>query len=79
MLIDWGKGSAGNLGRIEGTDYRCERYWVKRGSGKEFWYLLSDNQVTYLSSDGPFKSPQERDQAILTEVDKRHEYKKGDK
>lgn len=72
IKISWGKFSAGNMGKVEGTDYRCERYWLTRSDGvKQYWYLLADSKFTYLCSKGPFKSPQERDEHILTEVKER--------
>lgn len=71
IKISWGKSNAGNMGRVEGTDYRCERYWLESDGVKQFWYLLSDSKFTYLCSKGPFISPQERDESILTEVKER--------
>ena len=68
MKVNWMKGSAFNFGRIEGTDYRCERFSRPNGS---LWFLLSSPQKTYLSCKGPFFSPQERDLAIISEVKKR--------
>ena len=71
IKISWGKFSAGNMGRVEGTDYRCERFWLESNGIKQFWYLLADSKLTYLCSKGPFISPQERDESILTEVKER--------
>jgi hypothetical protein len=71
--ISWGKGSGFNLGRIEGTDYRCERYWLGSKDNKQHWYMLADNHLTYLCAKGPFSTPEERDQHIINEVEKRHE------
>jgi len=71
IKVNWGKLSAGNMGRVEGTDYRCERFWLESDGVKQFWYLLSDSQWTYLCSKGPFISPQERDEHILNEVNRR--------
>ena len=71
IKISWGKLSAGNMGGVEGTAYRCERYWLESDGVKQFWYLLSDSQWTYLCSKGPFISPEERDEHILNEVNRR--------
>lgn len=71
IKVSWGKLSAGNMGSVEGTDYRCERFWLESDGVKHFWYLLSDSEWTYLCSKGPFISPQERDEHILNEVNRR--------
>ena len=73
IKISWGKGSGFNLGRIEGTDYRCERYWLGDKDNKEHWYMLADSRLTYLCAKGPFSSAEERDKHIINEVEKRHE------
>lgn len=69
--IAWYKGSAGNLGKVEGTDYSCERFWNWNKDLKQYWFLLRDSKITYLCCKGPFSSPDERDKEILREVDKR--------
>ena len=46
--IHWGKGSAFNLGRIPDSDVRVER---SRDHENKFYFLLSDNQYTYLYVD----------------------------
>ena len=70
--IVWrGKASATNFTRIEGTDYRVEKYWLDKGEGRRFWYVLSNSKWTYLCTRGPFNSEQERDEHILTEVEER--------
>ena len=48
MEIHWGKGSAFNLGRIPGSDVRVERV---KDQDMKFYFLLSDNQYTYLYCD----------------------------
>ena len=69
MEITWGKGGgASGHGRIEGTDYRCERYKTRDGM---YWFLLSNNKLTYLCCKGPYYSAEERDEAIFSEVTKR--------
>ncbi len=72
-IIRWGKGGSFNHGRVEGTDYRCERYALGDKGSKEYWYMLSDSHITYLCAKGPFSTPEERDQHIIKEVEKRHE------
>jgi hypothetical protein len=79
LLINWGKLRAGNIARIEGTDYRCERYWLDPNGVKEYWYMLADSEWTYRCCKGPFNSPQERDKDIINEVGRRNESKKGNK
>ena len=69
--IHWGRGGSCNHGRVEGTDYRCERYAVVDKDNKEYWYMLADPNLTYLCAKGPFNTPQERDTAIVEEVRKR--------
>lgn len=69
--IHWGRGGSFNHGRVEGTDYRCERYAVGDKANKEYWYMLADSKITYLCTKGPFNTPQERDTAIVEEVRKR--------
>jgi hypothetical protein len=46
--IHWGKGSAFNLGRIPGSEIRVERV---KDQDMKFYFLLSDNQYTYLYCD----------------------------
>ncbi len=48
MIINWGKGSAFNLGRIPDSEVRVER---SRDQDNKFYFLLSDNQYTYLYVD----------------------------
>ena len=48
MSINWGKGSAFNLGRIPDSDIRVER---SRDQDNKFYFLLSDDQYTYLYVD----------------------------
>ena len=48
MIINWGTGSAFNLGRIPNSEVRVER--VKDQNNK-FYFLLSDSQWTYLYCD----------------------------
>ena len=79
LLINWGTQGSANLGRVEGTDYRCERFWVDTNGIKEYWYMLSDSKRTYRCCKGPFNSPQERDEHAITEVGNRYESKKSDK
>lgn len=71
MKINWNKGGSFNLGRVEGADYRCERYWVGDKDNKQHWYMLADSRLTYLCAKGPFSTPQDRDESILIEVEKR--------
>jgi hypothetical protein len=58
-------------GKEEGVDYRVERYWLDKGKGRQFWYLLVNSGWTYLCTKGPFTSEEERDDHILTEVEER--------
>ena len=47
-----------------------------------FWFMLSDPEMTYLCTKGPYISKEARDSAIITEVEKRNEqavFKKGNK
>jgi hypothetical protein len=72
VKINWGTGSAFNMGTIEGTDYKCERFWVPNNDQKEHWFLLSKpTGKHYLCTKGPFNSPEERDMGIIKEVRKR--------
>ena len=48
MIINWGKGSAFNLGRIPDSEIRVERV---RDQNKQLYFLLSDDQYTYLYCD----------------------------
>ena len=48
MNINWGTGSAFNLGRIPDSDIRVERV---RDQDKKLYFLLSDSQWTYLYCD----------------------------
>ena len=73
MLIKPKKENRFNLGRVEGVDYKCERYDVNNEGVKEYWYLLADSDMTYLCSNGPFNTPEARDIAIIKEVEKRNE------
>jgi hypothetical protein len=72
VKITWMDGSAFNFGRIEGTNYRCERFSRPDGS---LWFLLSSPEKTYLSCKGPFHSKEERDLAIINQV-KEHDRNK---
>jgi hypothetical protein len=65
VKITWMDGSAFNFGRIEGTDYRCERFSRPDGS---LWFLLSSPKKTYLCCKGPFQTKEERDLAIINKV-----------
>ena len=47
-MINWGKGSAFNLGRIPDSDIRVERV---RDQDKKLYFLLSDDSYTYLYCD----------------------------
>ena len=64
MKIIWGNVGTG---RVEGTDYRVERYKV----GEAYHYMLSNSKKTYLSSKGPFSTTDERNEAIIKEVKQR--------
>ena len=48
MNINWGTGSAFNLGRIPDSDIRVERV---RDQDKRLYFLISDDQYTYLYCD----------------------------
>ena len=48
MNINWGTGSAFNLGRIPDSDIRVERV---RDQNKKLYFLLSDDAYTYLYCD----------------------------
>ena len=48
MIINWGTGSAFNLGRIPDSDIRVERV---RDQDKKLYFLLSDDAYTYLYCD----------------------------
>lgn len=65
VRISWMKRSAFNFGRVEGTDYRCERFSRPDGS---LWFLLSSTKKTYLCCNGPFQDKEERDLAIINKV-----------
>ena len=72
MRINWGKEGSFDMGVIDGTQYRCERYWVPDKKQKKHWFLLTKpTGKHYLCSKGPFNSPEERDIAIIEEVRKR--------
>ncbi len=71
MKINWNKEGSFNHGRMEGTDYRCERFWVGDKDNKQHWYMLADSELTYRCCKGPFSTPQDRDESILIEVEKR--------
>jgi len=69
--ISWGKGSGFNLGRVEGTDYRVERMRDEVG---RHGFLLSDSKKTYLYVSGcVYSTAEERDNHIISEVEKRYE------
>ena len=48
MIINWGKGSALNLGRIPDSGIRVERV---RDQDKRLYFLISDDATTYLYCD----------------------------
>jgi len=48
MEINWGTGGAVNLGRIPDSEVRVER---SKDQDNKFYFLLSDNQYTYLYVD----------------------------
>ena len=50
MRINWGKEGSFNMGVIDGTQYRCERYWVPDKKQKKHWFLLTkhDAKTHYL-------------------------------
>ena len=76
------KVSSGDICRIEGVDYLCQRYRVQEKLDRGFWFMLSDPEMTYLCTKGPYISKEARDSAIITEVEKRNEqavFKKGNK
>ena len=63
MTINWGTGSALNLGRIPDSDVRVER--VKEQNNK-FYFLLSDRQWTYLYCDDKrYDTLQEMEQGVF--------------
>jgi hypothetical protein len=67
--IKWGSGSAFNHGRLEGdTWHRIERYKTSEG----LWFLLSSPEKTYICGIGPYSSKEERDKAIIEEINKRN-------
>ena len=47
-VINWGKGSSFNLGRIPDSEIRVERV---KDQDLKWYFLLSDNQYTYLYCD----------------------------
>jgi hypothetical protein len=66
MSIEWGKGSAFNLGRI--NDIRVER----SRSDKGWTFLVSDNKRTYLHVDNRhFKTKEELDECIMGWINER--------
>ena len=71
MKINWGKGSAFNMGVVGGTKYRCERYSVPNKNKNDHWFMLADPHLTYLCTKGPYNTPEERDTAIVEEVRRR--------
>ena len=66
MSIEWGKGSAFNLGRI--NDIR-----VERSRNNDGWsFLASDNKRTYLHVDNRrFKTKEELDECIMEWLNER--------
>ena len=66
MSIEWGKGSAFNLGRI--NDMR-----VERSRNNEGWsFLASDDKLTYLHVDNRhFKTKEELDECIMEWINER--------
>jgi len=63
MTINWGTGSALNLGRIPDSEIRVER--VKDQNNK-FYFLLSDRQWTYLYCDNKrYDTLQEMEQGVF--------------
>ena len=66
MSIEWGKGSAFNLGRI--NDMR-----VERSRNNDGWsFLASDNKLTYLHVDNRhFKTKEELDECIMEWLNER--------
>lgn len=66
MSIEWGRGSAFNLGRIGGI--RVERSNTPKG----WCFLASDDKLTYMHVDNRyFKTKQELDECIEEWI---HEY-----
>jgi len=62
-VINWGKGSAFNLGRIPGSEIRVER--VKDLHMKHY-FLLSDDSYTYLYCDSErYETLQEMESAVF--------------
>lgn len=51
MKIEWGHGSGFNLGRLEGTGIRVERFWTGTPKAKRWRFLLSDDKKTYMHVD----------------------------
>ena len=63
MMINWGTGSAFNLGRVPDSDIRVERV---RDQNKQLYFLLSDDQYTYLYCDDKrYDSLQEMEEGVF--------------
>jgi len=63
MTINWGTGSAFNLGRIPDSEVRVER--VKDQNNK-FYFLLSDTKYTYLYCDNKrYDTLQDMEQGVF--------------
>jgi len=61
-IITWGTGSAFNMGRVSGKEYRLER---SRNMDNSWSYMVSDDRLTYLHVDNrKFLSMQDMEQAI---------------
>jgi hypothetical protein len=71
--IDWGKGSAFNLGRIKNSNIRVERV---KDQNMKWYFLLSDEQYTYLHCDGGrYDTLQEMESAVFEWI--ASEYERG--
>jgi len=56
---------------VEGTDYSTERYCTGDNKDTKYWFLLADNEQTYLCCKGPFSTEEYRDHAVIEEVKSR--------
>ena len=64
------------FGRV--GDWRAEK--MGKRPGARYGYLLSNSERNYLSiNPGPFSSPEDRDEAILRDIESRESETKGEK
>ena len=63
MNINWGTGSAFNLGRIPGSEIRVERV---KDQNMQWYFLISDDSQTYLHcNDQRFDTVPEMEEGVF--------------